>query len=92
MFINTQCLNEKTAVIRENHRFKTCLPLFISVKLWGLCTNSNKYAIIALLSIDRKLSLNLTTRIQFRRHEWTNKAVVWTVGWFVQLLGGCFRN
>ena len=42
-----------------------------------MCIYNEKHAFIALLSIDKELFLYLTTtRIQFRRHDCTNKALV----------------
>ena len=49
---------------------------------------------IGLLSIDKELSLYLTSGIQFRRPEMMIAQIrqFGTVGWFFQLLGGCFHQ
>ena len=49
MFIVALCLKKNTAVVTENHSFKTCLPLSLS---WGTCI----YMVI------KELSLYLTTK------------------------------
>ena len=69
-FINTQCRNENTAVVKQR---TIDLLVFIYV-----CYGER--AFIALLSVDKELSVYLTTLIQFRRHECTKKAVVCNCG------------
>ena len=62
--------------------------------LWGRCIYSDQHAFIAILSIDKELFLYSNTRVQFRRHELNAQFRHWfgTVGWFIQLLGGTFRQ
>ena len=48
--------------------------------LWGRCIYSDQHAFIAILSIDKELFLYSATRLQFRRHECTNYALVWNCG------------
>ena len=50
------------------------------------------HAFMALLSVDKELSLDLTTRIQYRRYECTNKAVVWNCGVVCSAFSGCFHQ
>ena len=60
--------------------------------LWGRCIYNDQHAFTAILSIDKEPFLHSTTRIQFRRHECKIRHWFGTVGWFVQLLGGTFRQ
>ena len=63
--------------------------MFITTHCWkkcGMCIYSDKHTFIALLTIDKELSLYLTTRIKFRNHECTERQWFGTVGWLVQLL------
>ena len=65
--------------------------MFISTQ----CLDLNLIALIMSVMLNVHLqSLYLTTRMKFRRHGCTNKAVVWNCGVVcsVQLLGGCFHQ
>ena len=71
MFRNAHCWNKipKTIDLKP-----ACLYLCL---LWGMYIYSDKLTFITLLTIDKEMSLYLTTIIQFRSHECTSKAVAW---------------
>ena len=60
--------------------------------LWGRCIYSDQPAFIAILSIDKELFLYSTQ--EFNSEDMNAQIRQWfgTVGWFVQLLGGTFRQ
>ena len=60
--------------------------------LWGRCIYSDQHAFIAILSLDKELCLYSTTRIQLEHMNAQIRQWLGTVGWFVQLLGGTFRQ
>ena len=60
--------------------------------LWGRCIYSDQHAFVAILSIDKELFFNQPP--EFNLEDMNAQIRHWfgTLGWFVQLLGGTFRQ